>query len=144
MLKLKKFLAIMMAIVMTLVINTNAFATENVSNANELSNGTIQQISTSEFEKAEKIESQKIPEITTENHSLPQLNVKPDLKSGSKKKTATASNAASEATTNGIWQINDPVFVGNGNLTGSYDLYLVNTSVETTVFLKLVYWHNHI
>lgn len=137
MLRLKKFLPIVITIVMTLGINTNAFATENTPKANEPLTGTIQQISTSDFDEAEKIESQKIQEITTDNYSFPQLNVKPNLKLDSQKKSATASNATSEATTNGIWQINDPVFVGDGNLTGSYDLYLVNTSSPKTIFLKL-------
>lgn len=126
-----------MTIVMTIGINTNAFATENTLNVYKPFNNTVQQIGSSEFDKAEKIESQKIQEITVDNFRMPQLNVKPDLRLESQKKSATENNSASEVATNSIWQINDPVFLGDGNLTSSYDLYLVNTSSEATAFLKL-------
>ncbi|MFT4006569.1 MAG: hypothetical protein QM683_13465, partial [Lacrimispora sp.] len=134
---LKKLLPILMAVVMTLGMGTNAFAAEAATGENENLIGTIQQVSSSDFNNAEKVGSQKIKEITAENFSISQLNIKTSLKSGSQKKEATASNAESKVSTNGMWQISDPVFVGDGNLTGAYDIYLVNTSSPATTFLKL-------
>lgn len=35
------------------------------------------------------------------------------------------------------WAINDPVFVGNGKLTDSFDIYVVNLTAKQLAFLKL-------
>jgi len=37
----------------------------------------------------------------------------------------------------GAWAIQDSVFVGNGNLTDSYDFYVVNLTAKQLAFLKL-------
>lgn len=122
---MKKLLALAMVFCMALVGTATASAAEVPPNGdNQTSAVTIQKINTVNFKEAEKESSQNFLKINSENFSFPKLDSKSD-------------NAKNPAKTNGIWQIVDPVFVGNGNLTTSTDLYLVQTTSSTTAFLKL-------
>ncbi|MBP1903810.1 hypothetical protein J2Z32_000422 [Paenibacillus turicensis] len=138
MFRLKKLLPLMVALIMIFGMNSNVFATDDVPNVNDESEGIVQKISNSDFDQAEKMEAQDIQKITVDDSSFPQLNVNTNFKIDTLKNYNNIENNTTQGiSTNSTWQINDPVFVGDGKLTGAYDIYLVNASSNRTAALKL-------
>jgi hypothetical protein len=128
----------MVALIMIFGMNSNVFATDGVPNVNDKSEGIAQKISNSDFEQAEKMEAQDIQKITLDDSSFPQLKVNTNFKIDTLKNYNNIENNSTQGISiNSTWQINDPVFVGDGNLTGAYDIYLVNASSNRTAALKL-------
>jgi hypothetical protein len=138
MFRLKKLLPLMVALIMIFGTNSNVFATDGVANVNDKSEGIVQKISNSDFDQSEKMEAQDIQKITVDDSSFPQLKVNTNLKIDTLKNYNNIENNTTQGISiNSTWQINDPVFVGDGKLTGAYDIYLVNASSNRTAALKL-------
>lgn len=102
-------------------ISTSAFAAEiPLGEEYQSSPATLQELNAVNLEGAKDVASQEFLEITSENYDIPEPN-----------------RTKSTVSTMGTWSIPDPVFVGNGNLTTSNDLYVVQNTSSSTVFLKL-------
>lgn len=128
----------MVALIMIFGMNSNIFAADGVPNVNDESEGIVKKISNSDFDQAEKMKTQDIQKITVDDSSFPQLDVNTNIKIDTLKNTNNFKNSTTQGiSTNSIWQINEPVFVGDGNLTEAYDIYLVNASSNRTAALKL-------
>lgn len=60
-----------------------------------------------------------------------------DLEDLAQTKTVISGIQNKTFSSRGAWAIQDPVFVGNRNLTDSYDFYVVNLAAKQLAFLKL-------
>lgn len=133
MLRLKKLLTVIMVMALSVGISGNTYAQEVSADGKESSLAVIQQVAPLNYEEAESNNSCEFLDINNDNFNFQQI-------SGNvydKAAIQTDLETTSKATPNGIWRINDPVFVGSGNLTEATDIYLVNTTSPATVFLKL-------
>lgn len=116
---LKKLLLFVLTLAMG--INASVFAAETpLGEEYQTSPVTVQELNAVNLEEAKDAATQEILEITTDNYDFPEPN-----------------RAKSSISTKGTWSIPDPVFVGNGDLTTSNDLYVVQNTSSSTVFLKL-------
>ena len=124
--KLKKLGSFLCALALTVsCFSATAFAAETNSipevEATEVQDVGIQTLST---DTADVLPAQEFGDLET----LPQTEQLDSALEG-------IPNNALNAREN--WAINDPVFVGNGKLTDSFDIYVVNLTAKQLAFLKL-------